>query len=384
KPRRDDASLWQLSSKLSYLAFYCQGWRHLLLHLLQLSCRLHCNPSQFAVNYLIQSCGLSTNKATRLSRCLPHLKSPEKPDAVLQFLRQAGVTEPDISAAVSHDPSFLCFSVENCMKPRMAELLEIGFSPSDISLLLSLCPNTFAHTKLQQKIQFWMPILGSIEKLLLALKRDMFLLNRNHENYVMVNISFLQEQCSLSICQIAQMIVWRPTLITSRPEELEVKVQRAREFGVPYTSRMFLHMLILTNCVNQSTIDRRLLYLKNLGFSQQEVSLMIRKCPNLLMLTEKMVGCKMEFLMKEAACDKLYIVRNPYLLLSSLEKRLKPRNLVKKLLESKGLSVANQVFASFVFPIEKRFLEKFVLPYEHAIPGLHQAYLDACARKLQL
>ncbi|XP_078149164.1 transcription termination factor MTEF18, mitochondrial-like [Carex rostrata] len=355
-----------------------------IFHLLSTATREAPSPtssSQFAVNYLIQSCGLPSNKATRLSRYLPHLKSPEKPDAILRFLRQAGVTEPDISAAVLRDPSFLCFNVENCMKPRMAELLEIGFSPSDISLLLSLCPNTFAHTKLQQKIQFWMPILGSIEKLLLALKRDMFLLTRNPENYVMLNVSFLQEQCSLSICQIAKMIVASPTLITSRPKCLEIKVKRANELGFSCSSGAFLHALVLVNSLKQSTIDARLLHWKNLGLSQEEVSLMISKAPNLLRITEKMVVSKLEFLMNEAACDKLHIVRNPALFMYSMEKRLNPRNIVRKLLDLKGLHVGNLCFASFVMLTEKQFVKKFVLPYEHAVPGLHQAYIDACAGK---
>ncbi|XP_078149106.1 uncharacterized protein LOC144544470 [Carex rostrata] len=339
------------------------------------------SSSQFAVNYLIQSFGLSSDKATSLSRYLPSLKSQEKPDAVLQFLRQVGVTEPDISTAVLRDPTFLCYSVEKCLKPRMTELLEIGFCASDMSLLLSICPNMFSHTKLQQKIQFWMQILGSIEKLLLALKRDMFLLTRNPENYVMLNISFLQEQCSLSICQIAKMIVASPTLITSRPKCLEIKVKRANELGLSCSSGVFWHALVLVNSLKQSTIDARLLHWKNLGLSQEEVSLMISKAPNLLRITEKMVCSKLEFLMKEAACDKLHIIRNPALFTYSMEKRLIPRNIVRKLLDLKGLHVGNLCFASFVMPTEKQFVKKFVLPYEHAVPGLHQEYIDACAGK---
>ncbi|XP_078149184.1 transcription termination factor MTEF18, mitochondrial-like [Carex rostrata] len=339
------------------------------------------SSSQFAVNYLIQSCGLSTNKATQLSRYVPHLKSPEKPDAVLQFLRQTGITEPDIIAAVSRDPRFLCLSVEKRLKPRMAELVEIGFSPSDISVLLSICPNSFSYTKLQQKIQFWMQILGSIEKLFLALKRDNFLLTRKHENYVVPNISFLQEQCSLSSGQIAQMIVWSPSLISSRHDELEVKVKRAHELCGSCTSGMFLHALVLINCLKQSTIDARLLYWKNLGFSQEEVSLMISKSPYVLRIPEKLVGRKIEFLMKEAACNMSNIIQFPAILTYSLEKRLIPRNLVRKLLGSKGISVANRTFSSFVVLNEKRFVDVFVFPYEHAIPRLHQIYLDACAGK---
>jgi mTERF domain-containing protein len=62
-----------------------------------------------------------------------------------------------------------------------------------------------------------------------------------------------------------------------------------------------------------------------------------------LQISEEMVGRKMEFLIKEAGCDKLHLVRNKVLLTLSLEKRLiPPRSLVRKLLESKGLPVAKK------------------------------------------
>jgi mTERF domain-containing protein len=62
-----------------------------------------------------------------------------------------------------------------------------------------------------------------------------------------------------------------------------------------------------------------------------------------LQISEEMVGRKMEFLIKEAGCDKLHLVRNTVLLTLSLEKRLiPPRSLVRKLLESKGLPVAKK------------------------------------------
>lgn len=85
----------------------------------------------------------------------------------------------------------------------------------------------------------------------------------------------------------------------------------------------------------------------------------------------------MEFLIKEAGCDKIYVVQNPYMLMYSLENRLIPRTVVRKLLRSKGLEAANRSFVSVVQSTEKKFLEQYVLPYEHAIPGLHRAYADA-------
>ena len=65
----------------------------------------------------------------------------------------------------------------------------------------------------------------------------------------------------------------------------------------------------------------------------------------------------------------------------SLEKRLIPRSLVLKLLESKGLPVAKRGFLVFARQSEKKFLEKIVLSYEHTIPGLHRAYTDAVSCK---
>ncbi|XP_078150586.1 uncharacterized protein LOC144545889 [Carex rostrata] len=333
--------------------------------------------SNFAVEYLINSCGLPSDRAIQRSRYLPHLKSPEKPDAVLQFLRQAGITEPQIRAAALRDPRFLCLSVEKCFKPRMAELQEIGFSPSHISFLFSINPGLFHYTKLQQQIQFWMPIVGSVDKLLHIIKRNLFILTVNLETSVIPNLLFLQQQCSLSVRQIVLLISSAPRLITSSRESLACNVRRAEELGVPRLSGMFVHALKVVSCFKESTIDARLLYWRSLGFSSEELNSIICKTPQVLSHSENSIGCKMEFLINEAVCDKLHVVQNPVLLMLSLEKRLRPRILVRKLLESKGFPV--KIHKSFMIYSEVRFVKKFVLPYEHAIPGLHQAYRDACS-----
>ena len=108
---------------------------------------------------------------------------------------------------------------------------------------------------------------------------------------------------------------------------------------------------------------------------------MISKVPKLLQSTEEFLGRKMEFLMEQAGCGMIDVVHNPTLLTYSMEKRLIPRCVVRKMLMLKGLPVANKAFVSFMQPSEKDFLEKFVLPYEHAIPGLGQAYANACVVK---
>ncbi|XP_078150116.1 transcription termination factor MTERF15, mitochondrial-like [Carex rostrata] len=345
---------------------------------------LHETPSptsQFAVEYLIGSCGLPSDKAIRASRYISHIKCPDKPDSVLSYMRQAGIAEPHIGAAACRDPRFLGLHVEKCLKPRISELEEIGFSPSEISLLFLLCPNMFLYTKLKQKVQFWIGIFGSVEKLLSAFKVGNYLLGVNLDNAVIPNITFLQEQCGLSACQIAQLVKSSPRRITSKPEVFKMYVKRVKELGISPPSNTFVYALIVVGGLNQSTVNARFCHLKSLGLSHEEVTLLITKCPSVLDKTEKNIGQKMEFLLKQTGWGKIDVIQNPALLTYSLEKRLIPRSLVLKLLKSKGIPAANNAFASFMNLSEKRFLEKYVLRYEDTVPGLHQTYIDACAGK---
>ena len=57
-------------------------------------------PQFSAVDYLIQSLGISSDVAVRAAKKIQHLASPDRPDAVLHFLRRAGVSEPSIRTAV--------------------------------------------------------------------------------------------------------------------------------------------------------------------------------------------------------------------------------------------------------------------------------------------
>ncbi|XP_078150455.1 transcription termination factor MTEF18, mitochondrial-like [Carex rostrata] len=334
------------------------------------------NPHFVAVDYLIQSYGLPSDGALRASKVIQHLKSPHKPDAVLCFLRQTGISESDIRTAVSREPRLLVSDVEKNLRPNVVKLQEIGLSIEDISGIISHSPELFLFN-IVEKIDFWMRALGSFKNMSVLLKKGSVILLYNLEKVIVPNLSVLQNQCGLSVCQIVQLIKSGSRLIGLRPEAMKVMVKRAEELGFSCSSQMFVYALITVASVNKNILNSRVHYFKSLGLSQEEVAIVISKAPLLLKMTEESLGRKMEFLMEEAGCGKIDVVHNPTLLLYSMEKRLFPRSIVRKMLMLKGLPVANKAFVSFFQPSEKDFLEKFVIPYESDIPGLGQAYADA-------
>ncbi|XP_078150300.1 uncharacterized protein LOC144545609 isoform X1 [Carex rostrata] len=373
------------------------------------------NPHFVAVDYLIQSCGLPSDGALRASKRIQHLKSPDKPDAVLRFLRQIGISESDIRTAVSREPRILVSHVEKNWRPNVAKLQEIGLSIEDISGIISHCPLVFLSI-ISRKIDFWMQTLGPLENMSVLLKKGPSLLNSNLEKVIVPNLSFLQNQCGLSVRQIVQLIKLAPRLISSKPETIKIKAKSAEELGISCSSQMFVFALITVANVNKSTLNSRISYLKSMGLSQEDIARVIGKTPNVLQLSEELLsrkiellksmglsqedvtcvigkfptvlhlseellGHKMEFLMNELGCGKIDVVCNPALLGCHMQKRLIPRSIVRKMLMSKGHPMASKAFVSFIKPSEKDFLEKFVLPFEHDIPGLGQAYANACAGK---
>ncbi|XP_078150282.1 transcription termination factor MTEF1, chloroplastic-like isoform X2 [Carex rostrata] len=224
------------------------------------------NP-HFSIEYLIQSCGLPSDKAIRASKKIQHLKSPDKPDSVLQFLRQTGISESDITTSVLRNPLILCSSVEKIWRPNVAKLQEVGISIEDISCMVSHSPLAF-KSNFVSKVDFWKRVLGSVENLTLVLKRNAALLQSNLEKAIVPNLSFLEEQCGLSVCQIAQLIKYQPRFINSSTETLKMKAKRAEELGVSRSSQTFVYALVVVSSLNQHIIDARLTNLKSLAFSK--------------------------------------------------------------------------------------------------------------------
>uniref|UniRef100_A0ACD5XFM8 Uncharacterized protein n=1 Tax=Avena sativa TaxID=4498 RepID=A0ACD5XFM8_AVESA len=349
-------------------------------HLVPLHCLLSTtasiSPEPFSVkDFLVTDCGFTQEQALKTSKRLSYLKSLSKPAATLAFLSARGVPRSDIAAAVAADPRILSASVERLLVPRFAELTEIGLSPSQIVDILSIRRTG----SVRGNILFWLQTLGTYHKMLRLAKSNRDLLSANLEKVIKPNLSTLHE-CGVSACEIGGVGLYITRLFTMRHEVLLGAIARV-ELGVERGSSMFHRALASLSFLSKDVLNGKIQLLRKLGFSQDDLLMIVNKAPDVLALSEKKIQRSVEFLMRDACLQATYIAQRPALIMYSLEKRLIPRHSLLKVLRQKGLVRVEGGFYTTASLGEKKFVQKFVDPYKTSFPGLADDYASACLGK---
>jgi mTERF domain-containing protein len=338
------------------------------------------SPSlSFAVEeYLVDTCGLTQAQARKASTKISHINSPSKPDAVLAFLAGIGLSSADIAAVVAKDPKFLCTGVERTLEPVVLELNGLGVSRSEVARLVSLAPDRFRSRTIVPKLQYYLTLFGSSEKLFRALNHSYNLLSCSLEKVVKPNVAFLKE-CGVGACDIASLCSSTRWILATKPEHVWAMAARAEAVGVPRGSGMFRKAMQAVAFLSDKKIAIKKGYLKNmLKWSDAQVSVAVSKAPMLLVRSKDALQRKSEFLISEVGLEPAYIAHRPALLSYSLEGRVRPRYYVLKLLKEKGLVHQDRDFYNTVMIAEKLFMERFICPHKEAAPHLAQDYAAAC------
>ncbi|KAJ6801762.1 putative mitochondrial transcription termination factor family protein [Iris pallida] len=328
------------------------------------------------VQYLIDSCGLSPESASKACVHLHTTRSPSDPDSILRFLKQAGFGDAHVAKLVSKFPRFLYTNLDRTLKPKLALLQDLGLSGPEIADLVSESPSSLWLSDLRTRLQFWQSLLGTNENLLKACRRDIYLLSTSIAGRVMPNLSLLRER-GVSDCQIANIVVGTPRLLTRRPEMFRALLERAEELGFSSASSSgFRRALHCVACNSKEAFDAKFELLKTLGWSEADGMSVIKKHPTLFNFTEENLRQKMGFFVEEVGFEISSLLTNPVMFNLSLKRRLRPRHSVMRVL--KGGEVP-AVKASDFFMSDKSFLERYVIPNKEKVPGLYEAYFAACA-----
>uniref|UniRef100_A0A0E0KLE9 Uncharacterized protein n=1 Tax=Oryza punctata TaxID=4537 RepID=A0A0E0KLE9_ORYPU len=206
------------------------------------------------------------------------LMSPSNPDAVLAFLSGLGLSRPDIAAVVVNDPRFICARVDKTLATRVAELGDLGLSRSQIARLIPVARSVFRCKSLAPRLAFLLTEFGSLDRCLEVVKTNYGVLTSNIETVIKPNLVVLKE-CGISIAN------WRTyasvSRVMNRPtKHLEQAVVRANEYGAKQGSRMFAHAVVIFGILGQEKLAKRLELFKRLGWSQDDLSLAVRRMPH--------------------------------------------------------------------------------------------------------
>ncbi|VAI53097.1 unnamed protein product [Triticum turgidum subsp. durum] len=319
-------------------------------------------PSRgFAVeDYLVDTCGLTRAQALKASTKLSHLKSPDKPNAVLAFLSGLGLTGVDAAAVVAKDPLFLCAGVETTLVPVVDGLEGLGLSRPGIARLVSLAYINFRCRSIVSKMQYYLPLFGSFDNFFRALQRSSYLL-------------------SSDLDKVIKLCVRVPRMLTTNPERVRAMGAYAERLGMPRGSGMYRIALHAVSFLTEEKITAKVDYLKKtFSWSDAEVVMALSKAPMLLKRSKDILWRRFEFLVSEVGLEPAYIARRPVMLYYSLDDRLKPRCYVLKFLKENGLVDRDLSFSSALSIQEKYFMEKYIRPHNEAAPHLADDYAAAC------
>ncbi|KAL1215462.1 Transcription termination factor MTERF5 [Cardamine amara subsp. amara] len=320
--------------------------------------------------------GFQKPQAIAIAMRCHNVKSLERPRSVIQLLKSFNFSDTQIQNSIRVHPQIMFYNTEKNLEPKLRFFEEIGFSGSDLCKFLSQNSSVIG-VSLVKKLIPTVEILKSVvapkdEDLTVILSRCSWLLKRNPNLYLIPNISYLKA-CGIVGSQLASLLIRQPRIFNVSEEKLRGYVSRALELGFSLNSGMLAHALHSLSSLSKTTFDRKFkLFVAN-GFSKEEISKIIRRCPSLIRCADDKLTVRMEFYMKRMGIEREALVKRPCLLVYNLEKRVIPRLKVLQILREKGLLLEEEENKKkkkkrkktfeIVEMTEEAFLEKYVVRF---------------------
>ncbi|KAJ9560442.1 hypothetical protein OSB04_005602 [Centaurea solstitialis] len=325
------------------------------------------DESHLMVDYLINSLNFSKQEAISTSTKIRHLKSTKNSQSVVDFFRNYNASDADIKSIVLSEPKILVRSVDKTLKPKFNIFLEIGFSEPELVAVIKRDPSLLArglHTSIIPAIRFFREIFSSDDQIVKFIKRAYWpAYGKSFRDNVV-----LLENFGISKKDIQMHIIRNPRMLTMSPKRLQEKLNDLdSKFGIAQGSTMFLYGLSTISSLKGSSLQKKFEVLRSFGWSDSDINTIAKRQPVLFTCSEERLRKGLDFFMVELGYEPSWLATRGSVLMYSLEKRVKPRYQVFKVLKEKGV-MACELYTILCFS-EVDFLSRFVLQYTEAIPG---------------
>ncbi|TQD83993.1 hypothetical protein C1H46_030443 [Malus baccata] len=333
------------------------------------------NQHNFTVNYLVNSCGLSLGNAISASKLL-NLQTPEKADSVLALLRSHGFSQHQISKFVRSCPKTLLSCPEKTLLPKLEFFASVGVSREDLARTVATNP-CLLTVSLEKRIVPTYNFLRSLlsEKNVIGVfKRRSWIFLVDHCKDVVPNIGLLRE-LGMPQPSISLLLAHYTHVTMNKHKRFGKIVGEVKEMGFSLQTSTFVFALH-TLCGKSSKLiwKRSCKIFMSWGWSEDDFLSAFRKNPEFTIVSEKKLVQVMDFLVNKMGWPSGMIARYPRVMRHSLEKRIRPRCLVVKVLRLKGLIDENLSLDYVMQPQERLFLERFVTKFQIEVPQLWNVY----------
>jgi mTERF domain-containing protein len=159
---------------------------------------------------------------------------------------------------------------------------------------------------------------------------------------------------------LSRLVTTQPRLLLTAEEKVTESFKQAEDLGLKKGSTVFAYALQAILGLGKEKLDGKRLCLSSLGFSEKQVSDLLRRHPLILGLSEEKMKRNVDFLVNSVGLQLDDFVHYPFLFGSSLEKKIIPQYGVAEALKSMQVLKTEIYLPPFFKLPEKRFLEKYV------------------------
>ncbi|RZC82230.1 hypothetical protein C5167_045012, partial [Papaver somniferum] len=275
--------------------------------------------SEFVASYLINSCGLTQDKAISASKKL-NFKTTSNPDSVISLLKTYGFTH--ISKLINKSPFILSFNPHKTLKPKPDFLNSKGIYDTELANLFS--------------------------------------------------IALFEEGVPES--NISKYLICGPGDFAGDAHKFKGIVEKVKEMGFDHLQTKFLIAIHGLASMSEVNWKKKMELYKRWGWSEDQIQSAFRENPGCMTASEKKIMAVMNFLVNEMGYDSSVVAESPKVFSCKLKERVIPRCSVIKILVSRGLIKEKIVIGTFTKAVDKYFLEKIVIKYEKQVPELMKLF----------
>lgn len=331
----------------------------------------------YVISYLMNSCGLSREKAVSASGKV-HFASPDTANNVLAFLEKHGFGKTQISELVSRRPRILLSNPEKSFLPKIEYFLH-STGISEVDLVEAIVKHPAYLTRSLEKhlapvYEYLKNLVGS-RKVGILFRRGSWLFDHGLDKKILQKVALLRGELGVPQRCIEFVLFHHSRVFINKHESFKKIVSEVIEMGFDPSKTAFV---VAIHCraskSGKDVWERCYETYTNWGWSKDDIYMAFRKQPLCMTLSEEKISRFLDFVVNKMGRDSRSIAQTPYLIFYSMEKRIIPRYFVLRCLFLNGFVKDGWSLASAMCPAEKKFLEKYVNQYLQELPRLLDIY----------